>query len=79
MPLPETGHGGIAVWGDRLFLTCFRKLTAEDNGPKGTWVSETRGYCLAADTGKILWSCDLPVNGRTRLTALSLIRRRQRR
>lgn len=60
MPLPETGHSGIAVWGDRLFLMCFRKLTAEDNGPQGTWVSETRGYCLAADTGKILWSCDLP-------------------
>jgi len=60
VPLPETGHSGIAVWGDRLFLTCFRKLTVEDNRPKGTWVSETRGYCLAADTGKILWSCDLP-------------------
>lgn len=60
MPLPETGHSGIAVWGDRLFLTCFRKLTAEDNGKRGTWASETRGYCLAADTGKILWSCDLP-------------------
>ena len=60
MPLPETGHSGIAVWGDRLFLTCFRKLTAEDNGPKGTWVSETVGYCLDANTGKILWSCDLP-------------------
>jgi len=60
VPLPETGHSGIAVWNDRLFLTCFRKLTTEDNGPKGTWVSETRGYCLAADTGKILWSCDLP-------------------
>ncbi|WP_372721465.1 PQQ-binding-like beta-propeller repeat protein [Novipirellula sp.] len=60
MPLPETGHSGIAVWGDRLFLTCFRQLTAEDIGPKGTWVSETRGYCLDANTGKILWSCDLP-------------------
>ncbi len=60
MPLPETGHSGIAVWGARLFLTCFRKLTAEDNGPQGAWVSETRGYCLAADSGKILWSCDLP-------------------
>ena len=22
-PLPETGHSGIAAWGDRLFLTCF--------------------------------------------------------
>ncbi len=60
MPLPETGHSGIAVWGDRLFLTCFRELTAKDNGTNGTWVSETRGYCLDAETGKILWSCDLP-------------------
>lgn len=60
MPLPETGHSGIAVWGDRLFLTCFRQLTTADNGRQGTWASETRGYCLAADTGKILWSCDLP-------------------
>ena len=60
MPLPETGHSGIAVWEDKLFLTCFRKLTPEDNGRKGTWVSESRGYCLDADTGKILWSCDLP-------------------
>lgn len=60
MPLPETGHSGIAVWGNRLFLTCIRKLTSEDNGPNGTWVSETRGYCLAADTGIILWSCYLP-------------------
>jgi len=59
-PLPETGHSGIAAWGDRLFLTCFRKLTVEDNRPKGTWASETRGYCLSADSGKILWVCELP-------------------
>ena len=39
MPLPETGHSGIAVWENRLFLTCFRKLTDADIGPKGTWVS----------------------------------------
>ncbi|EMI46223.1 PQQ-binding-like beta-propeller repeat protein [Rhodopirellula sp. SWK7] len=60
MPLPETGHSGIAAWNDKLFLTCFRELTAQDNGPKGTWVSETVGYCLDAKTGNILWSCDLP-------------------
>ena len=36
MPLPETGHSGIAIWGDKLFLTCFKKLTDRDNGPKGT-------------------------------------------
>ena len=60
MPLPETGHSGIAVSNNKLFLTCFRKLTAEDNGRKGTWASESQGYCLDAETGKILWSCDLP-------------------
>lgn len=60
MPLPETGHSGITIWGDKLFLTCFRKLTPADNGQNGTWVSETRGYCLDADTGERLWSCDLP-------------------
>ncbi|TWU47709.1 serine/threonine protein kinase [Rubripirellula reticaptiva] len=60
MPLPETGHSGIAAWGDRLFLTCFRKLDEADNGPQGTWVSQTRGYCLDSNTGKILWFCDLP-------------------
>lgn len=63
-PLPETGHSGIAVSGDRLFLTCFRKLTEKDynqvGGRAGTWVAETKGYCLDAQSGKILWSCDLP-------------------
>lgn len=59
-PLPETGHSGIAVHRDKLFLTCFRKLTADDNRPKGTWASETKGYCLDAKTGKILWNCELP-------------------
>lgn len=59
-PLPETGHSGIAVWEDRLFLTCFRKLKPDDNGSQGTWVSEIRGYCIDADSGAIVWSCDLP-------------------
>lgn len=60
MPLPETGHSGIAIWGDRLFLTCFKKLTSADNNNRGTWAAATVGYCLSANTGKILWSCDLP-------------------
>jgi len=59
-PLPETGQSGVAVWGDKLFLTCFRKLKPADNGKKGTWAAETVGYCLDANSGKILWSCDLP-------------------
>lgn len=60
MPLPETGHSGVAVWGDKLFLTCFRKLMPEDVVGKATNVAETVGYCLDAGSGKILWSCDLP-------------------
>lgn len=60
MPLPETGQSGIAVWNDRLFLTCFRQLSADDNDTRGTWASETRGYCLSAETGQMIWSCDLP-------------------
>ena len=60
MALPETGHSGIAVWDNKLFLTCFRKLTPHDNGRRGTWVAESHGYCLDAETGKVLWSCDLP-------------------
>ena len=64
-PLPETGHSGIAAWNDRLFLTCFRKLTEADNakdhkGRLATLASETCGHCLSAETGDILWSCDLP-------------------
>ncbi len=59
-PLPETGQSGIAVWGDKLFLTCFRELTEADNDKRGTWAAETRGFCLSAHTGDILWSCELP-------------------
>ena len=59
-PLPETGHSGIAIAGDKLFLTCFRQLKPDDRSSKGTWVSEIKGYCLSAETGEILWSCDLP-------------------
>lgn len=62
--LPETGHSGIAIWGDKLFLTCFRELTEKDHikvgNKSGTWVSETVGYCYNAKTGEQLWSCDLP-------------------
>ena len=60
MPLPETGHSGIAVWDDKLFLTCFNELSETDNRNNGTWAAESRGHCLDAKTGKLLWSCDLP-------------------
>lgn len=53
--LPETGQGGIAVWGDRVFLTT---LKPEDgNRPLG---KDVVGYCLDARDGKILWTVPLP-------------------
>jgi len=53
-PLPEGGQSGIAVWGNRLFLTINRPL------PDGTPLSDTSGTdivgcCLDADTGDMLW------------------------
>lgn len=59
-PLPETGHSGIAISDGKLFLTCFRTLQPTDISTKGTWVSETVGLCLDAETGDQIWSCDLP-------------------
>jgi len=58
--LPEGGQSGIAVWGNRLFLSINRPL------PDGTPVSETRGTdivgcCFDADTGHMLWQ--VPLSG----------------
>ena len=50
--LPEVGQGGIAVWGDRVFLTT---LKPEDAGAKPTG-KDVVAYCLDAKDGKILWT-----------------------
>ena len=55
--LPETGQSGIAVWGDRLFLTTMKPLV---ENPARRTGSEIVGYCLDALSGKILWSVELP-------------------
>ena len=57
--LPEGGQSGIAVWGDRLFLTINKPL------PVGTPVEEMKGsdivgYCLDSNSGKVLWTVDIP-------------------
>ena len=74
-PLPETGHSGIAISDGKLFLTCFRTLQPSDKSAQGTWVSETVGLCLDADSGDLIWSCDLPGGGQTKSTERSPIRR----
>jgi hypothetical protein len=54
-PLPSGGQGGIAVWGDRLFLTTFDVYQ-----PGASKMSATiLGHALDASTGKILWSVKL--------------------
>ncbi len=57
VPLPETGQSGIAVWGDRLFLTTMKPLAAAATVRKGTDIVI---YCVRAMDGKILWQHDLP-------------------
>jgi len=56
VPLPETGQSGIAVWGDRLFLTTMKPLAADATSKKGT---DVVAYCVDANNGKILWQRDL--------------------
>jgi len=55
--LPEEGQSGIAVWGDRLFLTTMKPLAADATKKEG---HDVVGYCLDSRTGKILWTVDLP-------------------
>lgn len=55
--LPEEGQSGIAVWGNRLFLTTMKPLPDAAASKEG---SDVVGYCLDSRTGKILWTVDLP-------------------
>jgi outer membrane protein assembly factor BamB len=54
-PLPNGGQSGIAVWGDRLFLTTFDEY--RDGDPK--FSASILGHCLDARTGRLLWSVRL--------------------
>jgi outer membrane protein assembly factor BamB len=51
-PLPNGGQSGIAVWGDRLFLTTFEPYKPGE--PK--FSTAILGHAVDAKTGKILWS-----------------------
>ena len=54
--LPETGQSGIAVWGDRLFLTTMKSIDAATTSKKG---SDIVLHCIHADTGDTLWTTDV--------------------
>src|ERR1700678_1699850 len=53
--LPEEGQGGIAIWGDRVFVTTLKP--EEGKAPNGR---EVVGYCIDNHDGKILWTVTLP-------------------
>jgi outer membrane protein assembly factor BamB len=53
--LPNAGQSGIAVWGDRIFLTTFDTYTAGE--PK--FSAKILGHAIDARSGKILWSVKL--------------------
>ncbi len=50
--LPNAGQSGIAVWGNRLFLTTFAEGESKMSG-------SILGLCVDAKTGKILWTAKL--------------------
>ncbi len=58
-PMPEAGMSSVTVWADRLFVTTHVpiKSLAEQNT-----VKDIIGFCLDANTGKILWQVTLPGN-----------------
>jgi outer membrane protein assembly factor BamB len=54
--LPEGGQSAVAIWGDRAFVTTHRPMDASSDRLEPNIV----GYCLDANTGKMLWTVDLP-------------------
>ena len=59
--LPEGGQSGIAVFGNKLFLTTMKKVEHDNkdvpkNKLKG---SDITAYCINASSGEILWSKDM--------------------
>ena len=54
-PMPNGGQSGIAVWGDRLFLTTFDTYTP--GTPK--FSTTILGHAVDAKTGRIPWSVKL--------------------
>lgn len=56
-PMPEAGMSNVTVWGDRVFVTAHVPITKLEEKNS---VTDIVGYCLDANTGKILWEVNLP-------------------
>ncbi|WDE97052.1 PQQ-binding-like beta-propeller repeat protein [Lentisphaera profundi] len=56
MDLPEAGQSGIAIHGNKAFLTIIEPVTKENYVKTG---SNIRGLCIDLSSRKILWQCKL--------------------
>lgn len=56
-PMPEAGMSGVTVWGDRVFVTTHVPIRSLEEKEA---VTDIIGFCLDADTGKVLWKVTLP-------------------
>jgi hypothetical protein len=57
-PLPSEGQGGIAIWGDTLYLATFPEFAGAKNS------STIMGHAIDKANGKIKWSVKLQGNGK---------------
>lgn len=56
-PMPEAGMSSVTIWGDRVFVTTHVPIK---NLEEKAAVKDIIGFCLDADTGKLLWQVELP-------------------
>lgn len=57
--LPETGQSGLAVWGERLYLTTMMQQQPSNTQKEG---GSILGHAVDTRSGKILWSVMLPAD-----------------
>jgi outer membrane protein assembly factor BamB len=58
-PMPEAGMSSVTIWGDRLFVTTHVPIKSLEEKEA---VKDIIGFCLSADSGKILWQVELQGN-----------------
>lgn len=56
-PMPEAGMSNVTIWGDRAFVTTHVPISSVE---EKNAVTDVIGFCLDADTGRILWQVKLP-------------------
>ncbi len=56
-PMPEAGMSSVTIWQDRVFVTTHVPIRSSEEKEA---VKDIIGFCLDADTGKVLWKVTLP-------------------